>query len=181
MLSILCLSRFGTQCQGRQCYDPHFSPTVSTRGIASVSVSFYRHGASLRIIRTSYYYMVTGVSVAWVSNRDDFCFVEVETLYEQTSWNPSVVFWSIFNVSTRWSAIATTKSRDSSLGYTDSPFDCVALLELLRLWVRVWKRAQHQVLSRRHCRIPVNFVSYVLAFAVIGSIVSPELLKILLQ
>ena len=154
MLSILCLSRFGTQCQGRQCYDPHFSPTVSTLGIASVSVSFYGHGASLRVIRTSYYYLVTGVSVAWVSNRDDFCVVEVETLGEQISWYPRVVLRGVYIVSTSGSAFTTSEPTDCSLRYPDSPIVGMALLELLCVWLCVWERTQHQVFSRPRYRIP---------------------------
>lgn len=154
MLSILYLSRFGTNRHGRQCYDRHVLPFVNTARAVSVSDSFHTLGAGLSVVATSYYHLAAGVSVAWVSNRDDICIVEGETLNEQFSWNSSVVFRCVFVVPTRRVAIATTQSGDSSFRDTDSPLDCLAFLELLRRRVRVWKRSQHQVLPRRRSGVP---------------------------
>ena len=154
MLSILYLSRFGTQSQGRQCYDPHISPTVSNVGAISVSCSFYRTGSGFKIVATSYDHLATRVSVAWVSSSDDFRFVEVEKCGEPISCYSSGVFRCVCIVPTNGGAVAIHRSGDSSLGYTDSPFACVVFLELLRLWVRVWKRSQYQVLPWRHSRTP---------------------------
>lgn len=137
MLSVLYLSRFGTNRQGRQCYDRHVLPIAHTAGAVSVSDSFSTLGASLSVVATSYYHMAAGVSVAWVSNRDDICVVEDETLNEPFSWNSCVVFRCVFVVPACWVAVTTTQSGDSPLGDTDSRFDCVAFLELLRCRVRV--------------------------------------------
>lgn len=153
MLSILCLSRFDKNCQGRQRYDPHIPPTVGTVGATSVSCSFYRTGSSFKIVATSYGHLATRVSVAWVSNSDDFRFVEVEKCGEPISWYSSGVFRCVCIVPTNGGAVAICRSGDSSFGYADSPFTCMVFLELLRLWIRIWKRSQHQVLPWRHSRI----------------------------
>ncbi len=154
MLSILYFSRFGKNSQGRLRYDPHIPPTVSTVGAISVSCSFYRTGSGFKIVATSYDHLATGVNVAWVSSSDDFRFVEVEKYGEPISWYSSGVFRCVCIVSTDGSAVAIYRSGDSSLGYTDSPFACVVFLELLRLWICIWKRSQHQVLPWRHSRTP---------------------------
>lgn len=137
MLSVLYLSRFGTKRQGRQCYDRHVLPIANTAGAVSVSDSFSTLGASLSVVATSYDHMAAGVSVAWVSNLDDICVVEDEELNEPFSWNCCVVFRCVFVVPACWVAVAITQSGDSPLGDTDSRFDCVACLELLRRRVRV--------------------------------------------
>lgn len=152
MLSIFCLSRFGTKCQRRQHYDSHIRPSISTVGATSVSVFICRRGAGYRDFRASYDYMVTVVIVAWIGNGDDFCSIEVEELGERISRYSRVVFWRVYTVSTRGTAITTTKSGSFPLGCNDVPFVCVVILELLRLWERVWKCSLYQVLSRRNCR-----------------------------
>ena len=154
MLSILYPSRFDTNRQGRQRYDRHVLLIANTAGAVSVSDSFYTLGAGLSVVATSYYHMDAGVSVACISNRDDICIVEDEKLNEPFSWNSCVVFRCVLVVPTRWVAIAATQSGDSSLGDTDSPFDCVAFLELLCHRVRIWKRSQHQVLPRCRSGVP---------------------------
>ena len=152
MFAIYCLSRFGAKCPRRQRYDPHIPRTPSTVGVASFSVSLCRLGTGLRVVRASYYHMVTGVIVAWIGDGDDFCSIEVEGLGKQISWYPSVVYRSFYIFSTLRSVIAITKSRDFPLGRKDATIVCVAVLELLRFWIRVWECTQHQVLPRRTYR-----------------------------
>ena len=155
MLAIYCLSRFGAKCPRRQRYDPHIPPSPSTVGVVSVGVSLCRRRTGFRVVRASYYHMVAGVIVAWIGDGDDFCGIEVEGLREQISWYPSVVFRCFYIFSTRGSVIATTKSGDPPFGCKDGPIVCVAVLELLRLWVRVWECTQHQVIPR-HTRRTVD-------------------------
>lgn len=154
MRSLLYISRFGARCRRRQCYDHNVSSTVGTVGVASVSVSLYRLGTGFKGIGASYDNLVPIVSMAWVGNCDDLCITEDETLRKPISWHPCVLFWCVCIVSTRGSAFTTSRPRDRSICYTDCPIVCMAFLELLCLWLCVWKRVQHQILSRPSCCIP---------------------------
>ena len=157
MFSLLYISRFGARCRRRQCYDHNVSSIVGTVGVATVGVSLYRLGTGFKAVGVSYDILVPIFSMAWVGNCDDLCVTEVETLSKPISWHPRVVFWCVRIVSTRRSAFTTFRPRDCTICYTDSPTVCMALLELLCLWLCVWKRAQHQILSRPSCRIPRQY------------------------